>query len=375
MSDDEGSGFDRLGVPRALFDATRALLWVASAADASNVASDLVRALGGEVVSADDVEGETLPIDLSFGVGSPLLPSAPRTSAAAAQLRRYLPAFVLDARRALEVNSEVHRFSVEAAVDSLTQLPNRRMVARALGRLRAGDTVIMIDLDHFKRINDTYGHAAGDTTLRTLGRTLRAITRGRDFVGRYGGEEFIVVLSDTSDPEAFLGRLRAAWTTARPYDISFSAGIAVAGDEPSAAIAAADRAMYRAKSEGRDRWSWSAGNMLDGPRPVDGHQPPKSASFVAFSRIHVPAEGSVDLERAFADRLGAVDHWPGFLNLEVWEDIADPTSFAMISWWTSPDAFRAYMQSSDHRLSHSRISKDDLRPRARQFRRYRVIAR
>ena len=63
------------------------------------------------------------------------------------------------------------------------------MIERALGRLSAPDTVVMIDLDHFKRINDELGHAAGDDTLRAFGRALHGTARERDFVGRYGGEE------------------------------------------------------------------------------------------------------------------------------------------------------------------------------------------
>ena len=357
-----------------MLEATRALLYVTSATDAQNVAASLVRALGGDVSPVDDVEGDALPIDLSFGVGTPLLPRAPRGSVTASLLERFLPSFAIDARRAIEVHSEVHRFSVEATTDGLTQLANRRMVSRALGRLRDGDTVIMVDLDYFKRVNDTHGHAAGDETLRTLGRVLHECIRGRDFVGRYGGEEFVIVLADSKDPDAFLTRLRDAWIAARPYDVSFSAGIAVVAGDPAAAIAAADGAMYAAKRDGRDRWNWALDTV-----PVDSRAPERSgqlaAAFVAWSQIEVPEEGRLDLERAFANRLGAVDRWPGFIKLEVWDDVVDPTMYIMVSWWTSPEAFKAYMRSDDHRLSHRRIPTGEFRPRARHFRRYRIVAR
>ena len=374
MSDETFAGVDRAEIPIAVLEATRALLYVSSAKDAQNVAVSLVNALGGDVAPVDDVEGDSLPIDVSFGVGSPLLPRAPRGGVAASLLERFLPSFVVDARRAIEVHSEVRRFSVEATTDGLTRLANRRMVARALGRLRDGDTVIMIDLDHFKRVNDTYGHAAGDETLRTLGRVLHECIRGRDFVGRYGGEEFVVVLSDSKEPDAFLTRLRDAWIAARPYDVSFSAGIAVVAGDPAAAIAAADGAMYAAKRDGRDRWNWALDTV-----PVDSRAPQRSgqlaAAFVAWSQIEVPEEGRLDLERAFANRLGAVDRWPGFIKLEVWDDVVDPTMYIMVSWWTSPEAFKAYMRSDDHRLSHRRIPTGEFRPRARHFRRYRIVAR
>ncbi|MHB8333702.1 MAG: diguanylate cyclase [Acidimicrobiales bacterium] len=375
MNDDTFADIDRSAIPTAVLEATRALLYVTSATDAQNVASTLVRALGGDVAPVDDVQGDALPIDVSFGEGSPLLPRAPRGSVAAALLERFLPSFVIDARRAIEVHAEVHRFSVEATTDGLTTLANRRMVARALGRLRDGDTVIMVDLDHFKRVNDTYGHAAGDETLRTLGRVLHECIRGRDFVGRYGGEEFVIVLSDSKEPDAFLTRLRDAWIAARPYDVSFSAGIAVVAGDPAAAIAAADGAMYAAKRNGRNRWNWALDAF-----PVDSHAPERSgqfagASFVAWSQIEVPEEGRLDLEQAFANRLGAVDRWPGFIKLEVWADVVDATSYIMVSWWTSPEAFKAYMRSDDHRLSHRRIPIGEFRPHARHFRRYRIVAR
>ena len=375
MSDETFAGVDRSAIPAAVFEATRALLYVTWAQDAQNVASTLVRALGGDVAPADDLASDSLPIDVSFGVGSPLLPRAPRGSVAASLLERFLPSFVIDARRAIEVHAEVNRFSVEATTDGLTQLANRRMVARALGRLRDGDTVIMVDLDYFKRVNDTYGHAAGDETLRTLGRVLHECIRGRDFVGRYGGEEFVIVLSDSKEPDAFLTRLRDAWIAARPYDVSFSAGIAVVAGDSAAAIAAADGAMYAAKKDGRDRWNWAIDAVPDDSHTRERDDRLTRSSFVAWSQIEVPEEGRLDLEQAFAHRLGAVDRWPGFIKLELWADIVDATTYILVSWWTSPEAFKAYMRSDDHRLSHRRIPTGEFRPRARHFRRYRIVAR
>ena len=84
---------------------------------------------------------------------------------------------MLDIRRAVEVGSQAGRLADDASIDSLTRLPNRRMLGRALGRLRTGDVVIMIDLDHFKRVNDTLGHDAGYLVLKALGATLLANVR------------------------------------------------------------------------------------------------------------------------------------------------------------------------------------------------------
>jgi len=199
---------------------------------------------------------DALPVDISFGAIEPLLPSAALTSVSRMQLERHLAAFVRDAHRALELADRTSRLAEDAAVDSLTGLPNRRMLGRALGRIRPDATVIMIDLDHFKSVNDTLGHQEGDRVLRALGRILASTVRASDRVGRYGGEEFVVILS-SDDPEQFLKRLRREWTQNRPHPITFSAGVAPAGPDPGRALEAADRAMYRAKQSGRDRWQFA----------------------------------------------------------------------------------------------------------------------
>ncbi len=258
-SGDENPPGPDLGADAALsvvLDATRALLWIETAADASAVARDLVEDLGGVMVAAITATGDALPVDVSFGVGEPVLPAAPRSSVARMLLERHLPIFARDAQRALELADQTSRLTVDASVNSLTGLANRRMLSRALGRLRPGDTVIMIDLDHFKAINDTLGHQEGDRVLRALGQTLAASLRAADRVGRYGGEEFVVIASE-SQPEPFLIRLRREWEKARPYPITFSAGIAPARPHPRRALEAADRAMYRAKASGRDQWQWA----------------------------------------------------------------------------------------------------------------------
>jgi GGDEF domain-containing protein len=96
------------------------------------------------------------------------------------------------------------RLAESASTDLLTGLPNRRMLDRALGRLSANDTVVMLDLDHFKQVNDNFGHAAGDEVLRVFGSVLRGTVRGRDTVGRFGGEEFLIVLAPGANAEATL---------------------------------------------------------------------------------------------------------------------------------------------------------------------------
>jgi diguanylate cyclase (GGDEF)-like protein len=236
--------------------ATRGLLWIKVPGDAYATARELVESLGGTLVSADACRSDAIPIDVSFGVGKPTLPSAPVASVARMLLEHHLPAFVRDANRALELVNQAARLADDAAIDLLTGIPNRRMLGRALGRVEAADTVIMIDLDHFKAVNDTFGHEEGDRILRVFGLTLLSVARAIDLVGRYGGEEFVVILS-ASSPDQFLDRLQAAWILERPRSVTFSAGVAPARTNQQRALEAADRAMYRAKRLGRDQWQWA----------------------------------------------------------------------------------------------------------------------
>jgi diguanylate cyclase (GGDEF)-like protein len=160
---------------------------------------------------------------------------------------------VRDAQRALELLDRPSRLAHNPSIDPLTGLANRRTLGRALGRLRPEDTVVMIDLDHFKAVNDSQGHREGDNVLRLFGRTLAGTVRAADLVGRYGGEEFVVILPGNG-AERFLARLRIEWMRARHWPVTFSAGLASARPDPKKALHAADLALYRAKEEGRNRW-------------------------------------------------------------------------------------------------------------------------
>lgn len=360
-----------------LLEATRRLFWLESPAQARRLTCEVVTALGGSVVEADQADANAIPFDVSFGDGKPLLPVAPRATPARQLLEERLPSFVLDVRRALELATQVDRFAEDASIDVLTRLANRRMVGRALGRLKAGDVVIMMDLDHFKKVNDTYGHKAGDSVLTIFGHAIISNIRENDFAGRYGGEEFVIILRGAHNPDAFLARLRQTWEDARPRPTTFSGGIALVGEDPALALPAADHALYRAKKAGRDQWLWA--RTSDYEAKDDAVAPSASdksvANFVAFNQLHVPLEGQEQIELAFQQRLSAVEAWPGFCSLEVWADNADETRYAMVSSWTSIEAFRAYMKSDDHQQSHDRILTGEGRPRAREFRRFRIASR
>lgn len=244
-------------VPIAVLEATRALLWVTTSAEARAVTERLVHRLGGVVLPVRDRSAGELPADISFGDGEPLVASAPVGSEARTRLDLHLVPFLLDARRALELSGRVERLGREASTDRLTSLPNRRAIERALGRLEADATVIVVDLDHFKRVNDEFGHHTGDDVLRAFGTALHSVVRGTDLVGRFGGEEFVVILSSQAGAESFLERLRTKWLAIRPAPVTFSAGIARSVGDSSTTLRLADAALYRAKEGGRDQWVWA----------------------------------------------------------------------------------------------------------------------
>jgi len=168
------------------------------------------------------------------------------------------------ARYRMRTVATVSNLEVRAHVDPLTGCDNRYDLARRLAALRPGDAVCLLDVDHFKRLNDTRGHAAGDEVLVALGAALRRTARRQDTLIRYGGEEFLVLLPSAGRNGAvsFDQRLRRAWS-ASGAEATFSAGLAVVGplvttlvpseESGPVALANADAALYAAKARGRDR--------------------------------------------------------------------------------------------------------------------------
>ncbi len=403
---------------RVVIDTIRALLRIRSAHGAAELLQRAVRDFGGSVVLATDADPDALPIDLSIGEGPALLAVAEPFSVARMQLERHLPALVEDARRAVDLLRHTERLEAHSSYDPLTGLANRRVLDRVLARV-VGGVVIMVDLDHFKLINDTGGHAAGDAVLVAFGRLLSGEVRASDTCCRVGGEEFAIVAGDmdVTGAMALLERMRAAWPDLAPQPVTFSAGVAEAtASGGRIAMLAADRALYRAKERGRDRtevavdpgepagsaegWqrpepgealmaqatvrtSGDIGEPVGDPVIGDAPQPTVALStqgdvgrhYVAFSELGVPAGGVDALVDAFTHRLREVEAWPGFEHLEVWQDERDATRFVMVSWWASNESFSAYMRSSAHRRSHDRIPAGPDRPRAVSFGRFRVVAR
>jgi diguanylate cyclase (GGDEF)-like protein len=170
---------------------------------------------------------------------------------------------------------EVRARNLEALsfTDALTQIPNRLYFEQSLSRDWAGAmregrsvTVLLIDLDHFKHINDTYGHSCGDACLKAAARALRApLHRGTDLVARYGGEEFAILLvgSDEASGHTLAQHLLRSVAAARIFHqgqtirIACSIGIATmrpaAHSTPADLVNQADKALYEAKQQGRNR--------------------------------------------------------------------------------------------------------------------------
>jgi diguanylate cyclase len=160
---------------------------------------------------------------------------------------------------------------IESGSDPLTNVLNRRFLPSVVGREIAISTrqgsrfsVLLLDIDHFKAINDAHGHSGGDHVLRQFAEVVHQACRSSDFVFRYGGEEFLVVLVDTGQEAALaaaeklgaeIRRHKFAIPEAGALGITASIGVATFDGHPDYAylIDRADKALYRAKQEGRDR--------------------------------------------------------------------------------------------------------------------------
>jgi diguanylate cyclase (GGDEF)-like protein len=172
--------------------------------------------------------------------------------------------------RSFELKKAYKRIEELAELDELTGSFNRRCIMRVLDeeiacarRINAACSIALIDLDWFKRVNDAYGHPTGDEVLRTFAISVFANIRNIDKFGRYGGEEFLLVLPDTRDDAArrIVERLRAIiadldWSTFSPgMQVTISGGVATLrlGETPETFLARADSALYAAKAQGRNR--------------------------------------------------------------------------------------------------------------------------
>ena len=145
--------------------------------------------------------------------------------------------------------------SKASVTDDLTGLGNRRRANALLDSLADGDAIVILDLDHFKSINDTLGHHRGDQVLQELGAFLLTEVRVADAVARYGGEEFVIVVrASEGGALEVTERVLDRWRAMSP-PVTLSAGLAVKrmGRQWTETFADADVALYEAKKAGRDR--------------------------------------------------------------------------------------------------------------------------
>ncbi|MEA2463479.1 MAG: hypothetical protein QOJ98_1226 [Acidobacteriota bacterium] len=206
----------------------------------------------------------------------------PEQASLAARTSLFATAFADQIALALTNLRMQETLRTRALRDSLTGLYNRRYMeealTRELQRARQEQTrtgVVVVDVDHFKLFNDTYGHGGGDALLTQLARVMQSAFDGDEFICRYGGDEFVIVVPDTTAEEL---RVRAEQLSVAVRDLrinadgrvlgsaTISTGIAVAPEHANSVeglIAAADRALYEAKTAGRDRVACPPHQVVD----------------------------------------------------------------------------------------------------------------
>ncbi len=186
-----------------------------------------------------------------------------------------------------QVKHLLEQLEVLATLDDLTRVFNRRhfkeLAAKEVYRFqRYGGalSLIVLDLDHFKRVNDTHGHLAGDAALRTVAQTCRAVLRQSDILGRFGGEEFVILLPGTDQAAAVVlaQKLRVALEQQRiehedrTFVVTASFGVAGVTSPEDASLAElfrrADQAVYEAKENGRNRVCVCTSLTCNNPAPV-----------------------------------------------------------------------------------------------------------
>jgi diguanylate cyclase (GGDEF)-like protein len=217
-----------------------------------------------------------------FAVPGWLLDSAPVTSTTLAKLPVAVGCWALVGELIASYRAQQQKVQADLEHqlerDTLTGLNSRWNLDARLDALSVGDTVVFVDIDHFKRINDSQGHAAGDEVLMQFASAVLTVTGNQHEAVRYGGEEILLLIRQAGPDEAesLMTKLKGIWRTVRP-GVTFSAGIcpvtAVGAED---ALRRADAAMYHAKNEGRDRWCVAGGDPV-GARSADGARPASGA--------------------------------------------------------------------------------------------------
>jgi diguanylate cyclase (GGDEF)-like protein len=218
--------------------------------------------------------------------------------------RQLLGVLAGNASVALANAQSVHRLEELATTDAMTGLLNKRALETAFDRrLKSAErfsrslAVVVLDIDHFKKVNDTYGHAVGDVVIKGLGAVLARCRRETDVIGRFGGEEFVLVCEETDAEGALLLAERVREELARqvfqsekgPLQVTCSLGVAQFpqhGRERQGLFERADAALYRAKHEGRNR-----SRVADGPGGPGGPGGPPGSQRPRKARRTDPTQG------------------------------------------------------------------------------------
>ena len=225
-----------------------------------------LRGFSGDLSGLEDFEDTTAVESLVAGV-------LDDTKAMTAQMERLRAQVTSSTDEIAALKRELETTRRDALTDGLTGVANRKCFDDTLRRaVAAADetqtplTLVLIDLDHFKALNDTHGHQVGDQVLKVIARTLTQCVKGRDTVARYGGEEFAVILPDTraADGATVAENIRKTISSRKlrkkgsdtefgPVTASFGVGNLVPGEDLADLIERTDRALYEAKASGRNR--------------------------------------------------------------------------------------------------------------------------
>ena len=235
------------------------------AAASGEGAADYARALAAS-------EQELGAIDDAAGLQRVIRSLVDSTTAARSATEKVQAELAASRTEMAQLRSNLGDLQTEALTDPLTGLHNRRGFERTLAELYGEGSnglpsaaLLLADIDHFKRVNDTYGHLVGDQVIRATAQVLKGAVKGRDVVARFGGEEFMVLLPETPGQGALAlaEQIRAAFGKLRIRrsgsdeviaQVTISIGVAtpLAGESIEQAIDRADKALYQAKNEGRN---------------------------------------------------------------------------------------------------------------------------